>query len=93
VFLAIQAIFVIWLIVGGATHTSPTAADIAAWCGNGKWSPLYNSYQACVADAGNSLQAAADFGKGIGMALIVILWVIVDFLLAVTYCIYRLARR
>jgi hypothetical protein len=93
VFLGVQAIFIIWLIVGGATHTSPTAADIAAWCGNGKWSPLYHSYQACVSDAGSTLQAAANFGKGIGIGLIVILWVIVDFLLAVSYGIYRLARR
>lgn len=93
VFLAVQAIFVIWLIAAGATHTSPSAADIAAWCGNGQWSPLYKSYQACVTDAGSSLQAAADFGKGVGISLIVIFWIVVDFLLAVTYGIYRLARR
>jgi hypothetical protein len=93
VFLAVQAIFIIWLVAGAATHTGPTATDIAAWCGNGKWSPLYNSYKACVADADSSLQAAANFGKGIGISLIVIFWVIADFLLAVTYGIYRLARR
>ncbi len=93
VFLVIQAIFIIWLIAGATTHTNPSATDIAAWCGNGKWSPLYDSYKACVADAGSSLQAAANFGKGIGMGLIVILWVVVDFLLAVTYGVYRLARR
>lgn len=93
VFLAIQAIFIIWLVAGAATRTSPSAADIAAWCGDGKWSPLYNSYHACVTDAGSSLQAAANFGKGVGIGLIVITWVIVDFLLAVTYGIYRLARR
>jgi hypothetical protein len=93
IFLAVQAAFIIWLIAGGTTHTGPTAADIAAWCGNGKWSPLYNSYNACVSDAGSTLSAAANIGKGIGMSLIVIVWVIVDFLLAVTYGIYRLARR
>jgi hypothetical protein len=93
VFLAVQVIFIIWLIAGGTSHTSPSATDIASWCGDGKWNPLYSSYQACVADAGSSLQAAATVGKGIGMGLIVTLWVVVDFLLAVTYGIYRLARR
>jgi hypothetical protein len=41
--------------------------------------------KARVADAGSSLQAAANFGKGIGMSLTVILWVVVDFLVAVPY--------
>jgi hypothetical protein len=78
----------------GPSRWKPQAAHhIASWCGYGKWSPLYNSYKACVADAGSSLQGAANFGKGNGMSLIVILWVVVDFLVAVPYGIYRLARR
>jgi hypothetical protein len=32
-------------------------------------------------------------GKGLGLAVIVIVWVVVDFLVALTYGIYRLARR
>jgi uncharacterized membrane protein len=36
---------------------------------------------------------AADTGKSIGVALIVILWCVADFLLAVIYGIYRLARK
>jgi hypothetical protein len=36
---------------------------------------------------------AADTGHGIAIAAQVAAWVIVDFLLAVTYGIYRLARR
>ncbi len=93
IFLAVQVVFIIWLIAGGTTSTSPTAADIASWCGHDKWSPLYNSYRACVADAGSSLTAAANFGKGIAIGLIAVIWVIVDFLMAVTYGVYRLARR
>jgi hypothetical protein len=37
--------------------------------------------------------AASDVGTGIGVALLVVLWMVVDFLLAVGYAIYRLAKR
>ncbi len=36
---------------------------------------------------------ASDAGTAIGLALIVMVWMAVDFLLAVGYVIYRLARR
>lgn len=36
---------------------------------------------------------ASNVGKGIGVAIIVVFWVVVDFLLAVIYGIYRLAKR
>ncbi|MFI5427412.1 DUF2510 domain-containing protein [Aeromicrobium sp. UC242_57] len=36
---------------------------------------------------------AEDIGTGLGVALIVVFWMIVDFLLAVVYGIYRLAKR
>lgn len=36
---------------------------------------------------------ASDVGTGIGVFLVFVFWVIVDFLLAVTYGIYRLAKR
>ena len=38
-------------------------------------------------------EAAEDVGAGIGVILIVVLWMVVDFLLGVGYAIYRLARR
>lgn len=37
--------------------------------------------------------SAEDVGTGIGVILIVIIWMVVDFLLAVPYVIYRLAKR
>lgn len=37
--------------------------------------------------------AAQNVGTGIGVVLIIILWMVVDFFLAVGYLIYRLARR
>jgi hypothetical protein len=39
------------------------------------------------------LGGAAKTGTALGVAVVVIVWVIVDFLLAVSYGIYRLARR
>jgi hypothetical protein len=39
------------------------------------------------------LGGAAKAGTALGGAFIVVVWVIVDFLLAVSYGIYRLARR
>jgi hypothetical protein len=36
---------------------------------------------------------AQDIGTGIGIMLVVGLWLVTDFLLAVTYGIYRLAKR
>lgn len=36
---------------------------------------------------------AEDIGTGLGVAVIVIFWMVVDFLLAVVYGIYRLAKR
>jgi hypothetical protein len=61
VFMAVQVIFIVWLIDGAATiHTQTTAGDI---------------------------------GKGVGAALVVMIWVVVDFLLGTTYGIYRLASR
>lgn len=36
---------------------------------------------------------AKNVGKGLGVAIIVVFWIVVDFLLAVVYGVYRLARR
>lgn len=73
VFLAIQALFLFWVIAGIASG-SGDATD----CGS-------LSQEAC--------NDAADVGTGIGVILIIVFWCIVDFLLAVGYGIYRLARR
>lgn len=61
-FLAVQALFVLWLIVG--LSTANTGGD-----------------------------AAKEAGTAIGAALVFGLWVGVDFILGLTYGIYRLATR
>ena len=93
VFLAVQAVFIIWLIVGLTARTGPTSAQVARFCGNGSWRPFFSSYADCVRHGARGLADAANIGKGLGAGLVVIVWVVVDFLLAVTYGIYRLARR
>jgi hypothetical protein len=93
VFLAIQAGFVIFLAVGLSGKTPDTHAQALSLCSHGQWSPLYASHTQCVSQGGKSLAAASDVGTTIGAGLVVILWCIVDFLLAVIYGIYRLARK
>lgn len=71
-FLAVQAIFLFWVIGGIASGSDPTD------CGS-------LSDEAC--------NSASDIGTSIGVFIIIIFWMIVDFLLAVGYGIYRLAKR
>ncbi len=47
----------------------------------------------CGSLSAESCNAAQDIGTGIGVALVIGLWMVVDFLLAVGYGVYRLARR
>jgi hypothetical protein len=93
VFLAVQVVFIIWLIVGSTGRTSPTTAQVAHFCGRGAWQGVFSSYADCVKHGAVGLTDAANLGKGIGLALVVIIWLVVDFLLATTYGIYRLAKR
>jgi uncharacterized membrane protein len=72
VFLAIQAIFLIWIITG--VSSSGGTKD----CGT-------LTAQQCA--------DAAHVGTGIGVALIIGLWVAVDIILGITYLILRLSRR
>jgi hypothetical protein len=70
VFLAVQALFIIWIITGASSSAAPCHGLSSADC-----------------------KAASDAGKGIGVVVIVVFWCVVDFLLAVIYGVYRLARR
>ena len=89
----VQVGFIIWVITASTAGTSPTAAEVARFCGHGAWSPLFTSYADCVKHGAVGLADAANLGKGLAVSVIVITWVIVDLLFAVTYGIYRLAKR
>jgi hypothetical protein len=73
VFLAVQVLFVVWIIAGIAS-------------GSGQPSD-------CGSLSAKTCRDAANAGTGLGVALIVVFWVVVDFLMAVIYGVYRLAKR
>jgi hypothetical protein len=87
-FLAVQVIFIIWLVAGTASTGGGINASVVAQCHQQAASMGMTQAQ-CVSYLGG----AAKTGTAIGAGLIVVVWVVVDFLLAVTYGIYRLARR
>ena len=97
VFLVVQLLFITWIIVGLATtgHTEPSAAQMDRYCapGSGSVLGLYHSRADCMNHYSHVLSDAAGAGRGLGIAVVVLAWVVVDFLLAVPYAIYRLARR
>lgn len=65
----------------------------AQTCANNGWYPLFKSQADCQVHYGHALNDATDVGKGIGVAFIVIAWMVVDFFLGLGYGIYRLASR
>ncbi len=93
VFLAIQALFVIWVIAGAATKTGAPASQVAAQCDHHAWFPLFKSQADCVTHFGGALNDAGNAGKAIGIGLIIVFWFIVDVILGVSYGVYKLATR
>jgi hypothetical protein len=89
VFLAIQAIFIIWLVVGVSSTGGSIHTQAVAECLNGKAASMGMTQAQCVSWLGG----AAKVGTSLGAAVIVIVWVVVDFFLGLGYGIYRLARR
>jgi ABC-type phosphate transport system permease subunit len=93
-FLAVQIIFVIWLITGLATvHTGASHAEVLKDCANGAWQALFKSYNDCIVHDANGIREAGNAGKAIGAALVIVFWMVVDVILGVTYGVYRLATR
>jgi hypothetical protein len=95
VFVAVQALFMIWLAVGlAAKGGGPSvAAQVARQCSHGRWQGLFSSQADCTRHYAVALHDATNAGKGLGAALIVLIWIVIDFFLALSYGIYRLASR
>jgi hypothetical protein len=87
-FLALQAVFIIWLIVGTASTGSGINASVVAQC-HSQAVGMGMSQAQCVSFLGG----AAKTGTALGATAIAVVWVIVDFVVGLTYGIYRLARR
>jgi len=95
VFLAMQAIFTLWLIAGLAAKGSgpSVASQTASACANGGWQGLFNSHADCMKHYAVALHDASDAGKGVGAAIIIVFWMVVDVILGISYGVYKLARR
>jgi hypothetical protein len=76
VFLAFQALFILWLIagMGGAGNAVNECANEAA-------------------DMRDLCESATAVGAGIGIAMVLGLWVVVDLILGIGYAVFRLAKR
>ncbi|MBP0454055.1 hypothetical protein J5Y04_31610 [Kitasatospora sp. RG8] len=77
IFLAVQALFVIWIITGSVNSTRSAGKSCAGLTGQ--------DFTNCI--------NAGHVGTTIGIGLIVGLWAAVDIILGITYLIYRLSRR
>ncbi len=94
-FLAVQALFIIWLVVGlSSGGTGPTvAAQTAHACAGAGWEGLFRSHADCMRHYAAGLHDASDVGKGIGAVVIFGAWFFADVALGIGYGIYRLAMR
>jgi len=96
-FLAVQAIFIAWLITGiaSAAHGIPADAhaQALAYCKGNGWSPLFKSYQDCIVHYANGMRGAAEVGSTIGAGLVIGLWVATDVVLGIGRLIVVFARR
>ena len=86
VFLAVQALFVIWVIAGIASGAR-IHSDAVAYCH--AHPSQFLTFAQCVSGYGGGAKA----GTAIGAALIVGLWVAADVILGTGYVVWRLARR
>jgi hypothetical protein len=87
-FLALQVLFIVWLIAGTASTGGGINASVVAQCHH-QAAGMGMSQAQCVSFLGG----AAKTGTALGAAVVVIVWVVVDFLVGLSYGIYRLARR
>jgi len=93
-FLAIQAIFVTWIVAGAAmAHNAPSAAEVHRGCDNGGWQALYSSHADCMTHYASLLHSAGDAGTALGVGLVIFLWVAADIILGVSRLIVLTARK
>ena len=95
-FLAVQILFLIWIITGTRGNASGQGAQAHAqavsFC-TSNWRGLYRSDAACVSAYGNNLNEASDTGTAVGAGFVIALWVAADIILGVSYGVYRLTTR
>lgn len=87
VFLAVQVLFLIWVIAGAVTASGNDGAAAAAYCH--AHPDAYLSYADCVSLYGGGSKV----GAAVGVGLVIALWAVADIILGIGYGVYRLARR
>jgi hypothetical protein len=93
-FLAIQALFLAWVLSVLFQGTGVSHADVVSMCGtpaHGTWQGLWKSYNDCAHHTG--LVAAHDIGKSIALGMQIGLWVAADVILGIGRIVVVLARR
>ena len=93
VFLAIQVLFVVWVIGGIMSHTGATTAEVNAGCLHGAWQGLFQSQQDCLVHYRNGLNQAATAGTAIGVGIVIVFWAIVDIILGIGRWVVLSSRR
>lgn len=76
-FLAVQVLFLVWIIAGANSSSGSVAKSCAGMTGQ--------ALQTCT-DAGH-------VGTGIGVMLIIVLWAVVDVILGISFLVMRATRR
>lgn len=87
-FLALQVVFIIWLAAGTASTGGGINASVVAQC-HQQAAGMGMTQAQCV----NLLGGAAKTGTALGAATVVLVWVVVDVILGISYGVYRLATR
>ncbi|HSR87092.1 MAG TPA: hypothetical protein VLM11_23160 [Streptosporangiaceae bacterium] len=75
------------------TLAALSATDLAQVCNGNNWYPVVKSHADCMTHYNVALNEAQNVGKGLGAAVVVIVWIVVDFFLGLGDGIYRLATR
>lgn len=92
-FLAIQVLFLVWVIGGIMSHTGATTADVNAGCLHGAWQGLFQSQQDCLVHYRNGLNQAASAGTAIGVGIVIVFWFIVDAILGISRLVVLTSRK
>lgn len=90
VFLAIQVTFLVWLI--GRVTADPAAVQAAHQCTAG-WQGSFKTEAACQRHYADVFSGAGNLGKGVGIALVAIFWLVVDSFIGLSWGLYRMAGR
>ena len=95
-FLAVQAVFLVWVIAGASTGSGNAAqgrAQAVQQCSGTGWQGLYSSYPECVTQLSSLYGGASNAGTAVGVGIVISLWVAADVILGVGRIVVVSSRR